>query len=496
MSSEGEAVPADTAGAEAVPGAERPRFDLATVDPRLPAMVAPFRRFAVPIGIAVLAVAAAYNMRYGSSRFGTIDFRSFYQAGLDIRSGTDPYIPAINFIHAYIPAGNGTYWTTVAFVYAPFFALLMVPLTFLSPYGALTTWDVLNVVFLVVAVYAALCCTGLRPGWGMTLLLAAAAAVTLPVHREWDLGQTDVLLMALLCTALWARSAARAGLAGVLLGAACAIKPELLLLAALLLWRRDFRFALTTVGSALVLGLAPFLLFGQRAWSDFWTAWGFWANQYVAFIHNESPKGVLARLFTINPAGRPLTVAPGAVTLLWIVVVVVVLGLTVAVSSARPLRRDSLSLLEVGLAVEAIMLVSPITERPYFLFLLVPLIGLFCWVREEGVTDRFVRRAALAGALGWVLLAGPAEFAEYLFDPGITTASHAAPLFDLLAPVYMWVTVAGFILQLLVVTRIRGTRVLPAVEQTLRGAPSLVLAWVRDAAGALGAGRRRGSAPA
>ena len=372
----------------------------------------------------------------------------------------------------------------------------MVPLTFLSHYAALTTWDVLNVVLLVVAVYAALRAAGLRPGWGTLLLLAALSAVTLPVHREWDLGQTDVFLMALLCTALWARSAGRGLLGGLLLGAACAVKPELLLLALLLLWRRDFRFGLATVVSALVLGLAPFLLLGQRAWSNFWTAWGFWANQYVAFVHNESPKGVLARLFTINPAGHPLVVAPSAVTALWLVVAVVVVGLTVAVTSARPLRRDSLSLLEVGLAVEAIMLVSPLTERPYFLFLLVPLLGLFCWVREVGVTEPFARRAALAAVVGWVLLAGPAEFAEYLFDPGITTASHAAPLFDLLAPVYLWVTVAGFVLQLMVVTRVRGTRVMPAVADTVRGAPGLILDWLRDAAAALGAGRRRRSAAA
>jgi alpha-1,2-mannosyltransferase len=355
---------------------------------------------------------------------------------------------------------------------------------------------VLNILFLVVAVYAALRATGLYPGWGMLLLLGALSAVTQPVHSEWNFGQTDVFLMALLCTALWARSAGRGLLGGLLFGAACAVKPELLLLALLLLWRRDFRFALATIVSAVVLGFAPFLVLSPRAWNDFWTAWGFWANQFVAFLHNESVKGVLARLFTINPAVHPLVVAPAAVTIIWLVVAVVVVGLTVAVTSARPLCRDSLSLLEMGLAVEAMMLVSPLTERPYFLFLLIPLLGLFCWVREVGVTDRFVRRAALAAVLGWVLLAGPAEFAEYLFDTGVTTASHAAPLFDLLAPVYLWVTVAGFVLQLLVITRIRGTRVRPAVTDTVRGAPGLLLAWLRDAGSALGAGRGRRSGEA
>jgi hypothetical protein len=343
-------------------------------------------------------------MRYGALRFAWVDFRSFYQAGQDVRAGRDPYLGAISFIHAYIPAGNGTYWTTVAYIYAPFFALLTVPLSLLSPYGALTTWDVLNILFLVVAVYAGLRATGLRPGWGMLLLLVALSAVTQPVHWEWNFGQTDVFLMALLCTALWARSAGRGLLGGLLLGAACAVKPELLFLALLLLWRRDFRFALATIVSTVVLGFAPFLLLSPRAWNDFWTAWGFWANQFVAFLHNESVKGVLARLFTINPAAHPLVVAPAAGNIIWLVVAVVVVGLTVAVTSARPLRRDSLSFLEMGLALEAMMLVSPLTERPYSIFLLIPLLGLFCWVREVGHRPLRppggVRRRARLGAPG------------------------------------------------------------------------------------------------
>jgi hypothetical protein len=479
-------VPQDAGESEAVSGPPHTPFDLAVFDRRFPGIATRIRPWAVPLSVLVIAVAALYVMRSGPARFIWADFRTFYQAGLDVRAGANPYLGVMSFIHAYTPTGNGSYWTTQVYVYAPFFAYLLVPLTLLPHWGALTTWDLLNVAFLVFSVYAALRAAGLRPGAAMLLVLAAAAAVTLPVHREWDLGQSDLLVMALICGALWARSAGRAGLAGVLLGAGSAVKPELLLLAPFLLWRRDFRFALAAAGSTLVLGLGPFLLLGQRAWSDFWTAWGFWANQYLPFLHNESPKGVLGRLFTLNPAAHPLAIAPGAVTVLWLVVAVVVLIVTVAVTSTRPLRSDALSLLEVGLALEAIMLISPLTERPYFLFLLIPLIGLFCWVREVGVAALFERRATVAAVLLWLLLAGPAEFAEYVFDTGVTVQSHTAPLFTLLAPVYMWVTVAAFVFQLLVVAHIRGLRLVPAVGATLRGAPGLLLAWLGDAVGAIG----------
>jgi hypothetical protein len=486
-------LPQQRGGAEPVSGPPPTPFDLAVFDRRFPGIVARLRPWAVPLSALVIAVAALYVMRSGATRFSWADFRTFYQAGLEVRSGANPYLGAMSFIHAYTPAGNGSYWTTQVYVYAPFFAYLMVPLTFLPHWGALTTWDLLNVAFLVFSVYAALRAAGLRPGATMLLVLAAASAVTLPVHRELDLGQSDLLVMALICAALWARSAARAGLAGVLLGAGSAVKPELLLLALFFLWRRDFRFALAAAASTLVLGLVPFLLLGQRAWSDFWTAWGFWANQYLPFLHNESPKGVLARLFTVNPAAHPLTVAPAAVTILWLALAVVVLVMTVAVTSTRPPRRDALSLLEVGLALEAIMLVSPLTERPYFLFLLIPLIGLFCWLREVGVAGLFERRATVAAVLLWLLLAGPAELAEYVFDTGVTVPSHAAPLFVLLAPVYMWVTAAGFVFQLLVVAHVRDLRLVPAAGATLRGAPALLLAWLRDAGSALGVVRESSS---
>ncbi len=131
------------------------RAALSAIDPRLAELVAPLRRLAVPASILVLALAAAYNMRYGSAQLRSADFPSFYQAGLALRAGHDPYLPAMAFVHAYTPGGNGTYFAARAYVYAPFFALLMVPLTLLPTYPALTVWDLLNVAFLVLAVGAA-----------------------------------------------------------------------------------------------------------------------------------------------------------------------------------------------------------------------------------------------------------------------------------------------------------------------------------------------------
>jgi hypothetical protein len=179
VSTRGGRLPQHPGGSEPDSGPPQTSFDAAVFDRRLPGIVAWLRPWAVPISVLVIAAATLYVMRDGATRFSWADFRTFYQAGLDVRSGANPYLGAMSFIHAYTPAGNGTYWTTQVYVYAPFFAYLMVPLTLLPHWGALTTWDLLNVAFVVFSVYAALRAAGLRPSATMVLLLAAASAVTL-----------------------------------------------------------------------------------------------------------------------------------------------------------------------------------------------------------------------------------------------------------------------------------------------------------------------------
>jgi alpha-1,2-mannosyltransferase len=463
---------------------------LAALDRELPALIAPLRRWTVPIGILVLALAALYNMHYGAARFGWIDFHSFYWAGQDIRSGIDLYGPALAFVHGQGATGAGITWGTKAYVYAPFFAFVMVPFTLLSPYAALTVWDLLNVGFLTLAVYAALRAAGVRPSAGMTLILAAAAAVIQPIHAEWNLGQTDVLALCLLATSIWSCTAGRRGLAGVLLGIVCAIKPELLLLTVFLLWKREFRFALTAAASGAVLILAPFVVLSHRVWTDFWTVWSFWSGPFVAFIHNEAPKGVLTRLLTANPVVHPLAVAPGLVTVLWVVIVLVVAALVLAVTSPRPLRRDALSLLEVGLVLEAVLLVSPLTEWPYLLMLVIPLVGIVAWLFRADPAQRSTRRAVLAGLAVWLALLGPAEVIEYSLDQGLAGRGLGTALLVLIAPMYLYTLIGAFVLQLRLVARARGLAIPTAVRRAVASLPSLAAAWVRDAGAALPRARR------
>ena len=74
----------------------------------------------------------------------TSDFYTYYQAALAVRSGANPFAPVIAWIHGYAP---GDSLLPVYYVYAPVFALALVPLTLVPVETANLTWGLLNTAF-------------------------------------------------------------------------------------------------------------------------------------------------------------------------------------------------------------------------------------------------------------------------------------------------------------------------------------------------------------
>jgi arabinofuranan 3-O-arabinosyltransferase len=435
--------------------------------------------------IAVIAVSLMYNLAKGPERFGWTDFQSFYTAALTLLQGGDPYAPALSWIATYVPTGNGALFGTRVFVYAPFFALMMVPLTLLGPFGALVLWDLCNVGFLLGAVNFGLRAAGVRPSAPVVLGLTAAFSATEPIHKEWFLGQSDVLLLFLICLALWTSHARGRVMAGAVLGIALAIKPALAIILVFLLWKREFRLvvAAVTVGTAALL--APFLWLGPRALSEQLTVWAFWSNQFLAQAHNDSLKGVLARLFTVNPVVHPVLVAPALVTAGWLLGSLVVTAITLAVVSPAPLRRDAVSLIEVGLMVEAFLLITPLMEWPYLLLLTVPLLGSAVWLWERASSGRKGWKRQSAGVVAiWALLLGPAGAVEYALLNHVNSSVGA--IIVVVAPVYLYAVVAAFAMQVHVLDQQRTTTLRAAVGTLMAASPSLFRTWVADARSALG----------
>jgi hypothetical protein len=441
------------------------------------------RLLVVAGSLAVIAYVFWRDVSIGVYRIPYTDFQSFYAAALQVRHHSDPYGPAIDWIKTYVASGNGTLFATKSYVYGPFFALLLAPLTYVSMHAALFTWDVLNVLFLVGAVFALLRSAGARASLPTVLVIAAAASLWAAVRKEWYLGQSDVFLLFVVSAALWARTGGRRNVAGVLLGVAIATKPAFAALLQFLLWKREFGFALIGLGTAAVLLVVPALWLGPATTMHQLQVWNFWSGPYVAFAHNDAPKGILTRLFTINPVSTPLIVAPAVVTTLWLLISGAVALLVFAVIRPTPLRRDARSLIEIGLMIEALLLISPLTEWPYLLLLLIPLVGLFVWVSEQGLKPRPAQIAAAGGIAVALALYGPANAVEYWALGHLGGSALRSALFVILAGANLYLIAAAFGLQLNALHALSGRSTKVSTLAFVSHIPSLARQWLDDAMG-------------
>src|SRR5215469_9442735 len=338
---------------------------------------------------AVVAIAtfSAYQ-RFVAQDAGpcTTDFASYYYSTLAVTHGHSPYTALAAWIRAYHYAAGGPpdpftstscLHGTLESAFTPFFDLLLIPFSSLPFAAALVVWDECQLLLLAGAIYAFLRAAGIRPSWTAMLLLTSAGVVASPVRFLLYWGQADLLLLFFICAALWARTAGRPILASLLLAVSCASQPALLAVLLFLLWKREFRLAATTLAASAVLILAPFLVLGSDALRDLFTIWGYYAGPAAYGFLNDAPNGILRRLLTPNPYLTPLADAPGLVNPLWLLISLAVLAFTLSRLVPRPMSSDSRSLLDVGLAFAALLLMSPWSQNNKFVLVLPPLLALY-----------------------------------------------------------------------------------------------------------------------
>lgn len=406
------------------------------------------------------------------------DFQNDYNAARALRHGANPLAPAAAWVRTYVPGSNrippagGVYYT-----YAPIFALLLVPLTFLPLQAALIVWDFCSLLCLLGAVYACLRSAGVRPSAVSFLVLSTAMALLQMVRVEYSLGQVDIFLMFVVCAAIWARQADRPVVAGLLLAFACVTKPVLLPFAAFLLWKRDFKLVAVTVGAFFALLLAPFVWLGGQALRDQIDIWRYWSSEYAPFIYNYAPRGILARLFSLNAYVQPIFEAPALVTVLWLVNAVVVGGITVAVAGSRPLRRYSGALMEFGLVASAALLISPLTELGYMVLLVIPFVACYLCIRELDWRSPSVLMTAAGILLIWLLFCGLIGRVPL---PRLGGGSALAKLYTVgfADSVYIYLVLGVFALQLHLMHLASGRSTIRAIRECVWRASKLAKVWL------------------
>lgn len=411
----------------------------------------------------VLAALLLYEVR-ASFRAVNLDISTYLGAASAVRHGSDPFAPVMAWITHY----SGGQFQANYYVYAPFFAMLLIPLTFLPLHAAISLWAVANLLFLMGMVACSIRVAGRRtPLWAL-LLLTVGVSLLSPVRMELQWGQADIMLAFLVSACFLAARANLPVMSGVLLALAGIVKPPLLALVLLFLWKRQWRLAASAALGTAIFFFAPFAIVGGKALHEQTAIWGFWSSHYSPFIDNVSPKGVLARLLTDNPNGPGLVNNPTLATSLWIALVVVLGCVALATTSRRAGGEAHLSAIEFSLALCTVLLISPLTEWIYLTLLAIPL--LLCasvLVPVNAVSDARVNAAngrpisgqTWVSPLGLALLCVygalclPLNQIEYHAWPGIAHGGIHGALSVLVAAVYLYPLLIVYGLSLLILKK-------------------------------------------
>jgi alpha-1,2-mannosyltransferase len=135
----------------------------------------------------------------------------------------------------------------------------------------------------------------------MGFILASGYTFTFyPILRGLLLGQVQTVILALFAAALLGYASGRKAVAGVLIGLACTIKPQL---GFLLLWgltRREFRFTAWACLTAALMGLIAISVYGLQNNLDYIRVLLFLSNHGEAYYANQTVNGLLNRIFFPN----------------------------------------------------------------------------------------------------------------------------------------------------------------------------------------------------
>jgi alpha-1,2-mannosyltransferase len=245
------------------------------------------------------------------------------------------------------------------------------------------------------------------------VLLTGAVFLFYPLVRAYCLGQIQIWLDVLFTAACICWLKDRRLLAGVMIGLAATIKPQLgLFLVWGLLWRQ-WTFSAGVLGSALAVGLVSLALFGLHNNLEYLRVLSFIGSHGEIYQANQSINGLLNRLVFLDISNTefeahefaPYSFIVASLTLAT-TLLLVGLGLKGAVSD----RRRGPNIFDFGLLAICATIASPIAwEHHYGVLLPLFVIALAALNGQIGAPKREIRVLALLAA-SWILVSNHFAF--------------------------------------------------------------------------------------
>ncbi|RJP31614.1 MAG: DUF2029 domain-containing protein [Candidatus Omnitrophota bacterium] len=239
------------------------------------------------------------------------DFTHLYIAGYLADHGRDFFDPQLSLIvkdRFHIDRGLNP------FVYPPFFAILLIPL---SRYGYDDAWTLFYcsshlAFFFSLFILIRMIRDENEPSlfwWG---LLLAISAIFSPLVQTFAAGQMNTFLLLIFTASLYQLKKQRELSAGALIGFGAAIKVAPAFFILYFLWKRKWAAAFSAVLVVLLSLLVSFLWLGPDVHYSFLdlaaqmgygsSTWAEYGQHYHVEPHNQAPAALWYRLFTHNPS--------------------------------------------------------------------------------------------------------------------------------------------------------------------------------------------------
>ena len=317
------------------------------------------------------------------------DFVNYFGGAQAAARGTDIYA---DFKHSW-----GTQAWVVAYIYPPFFALVLAPLTAFGLLAAARIWLLavhaafVGSLLLILRIHPELTRSGRR-------LLLLASLGFMPVYLNLKFQQVATVWLLLITATLWAALRRRTGLAGAFIAAAASLKVSPIFLiplfARLARWRIAVSAGVTLVGLTVVTMLAA-----PGSW-QFFTVVLPRIGLGTANWDNGSIDGLVSRISELAPnlfGNATQTVAKVIIAAAAIALIGVTLWF------ARHGAQETWTLrLSVSALVTALLIVSSVTWQHHLVTLLLPLATGIAWITVRRPGARYSWWLLAAYAMCWV----------------------------------------------------------------------------------------------
>jgi hypothetical protein len=334
------------------------------------------------------ALRGPYRFLVPKSRLNDITY--IYVPARAMIQGMDPYDPEsfARVCQCDIPAtdvrAHSAYpWT----IY-----ILLAPLALLSWSQALYVWATIQVVFVMLMIRALLLLAELTGMWAAGFVLCALALA--PVHTGLASGNVSIAAIALCALAVWAAASRHNVAAGMMLGAALCLKPQIgICFIAYYVLRRNWRVALGGTGVAVAIAGAGFLYLTYSygmTWLHFFlhNAQGFAANNKF----NDFTFGQPMRFTLINLQVLFYSIIGNASFANWLALT---LGAMMVGVWSWSVWRNAFHPILLELSVICVASLLPVYHRSYDAALLIfPLCWSF-WRMQRACMDRSASVALL-----------------------------------------------------------------------------------------------------